>query len=115
VKESGGLLSNRNFSKINDLADQGSRIATHIRGFKNWFWKLLGSGTIAGGASTLVDTSKGNGAIAASHPTFLWVLLGVAVGAALIGLAAYLYLKLRIEPHLLTAANDGRYAVRKGE
>lgn len=103
--------SERSFAKINALAAQGSRLASGLRGFKNWFWSLFfGVPTLGGGAATLVNPNKGTGAVAAQHPHLLWMLAGIAAGALLIAVLGYLYIKFRVEPGLISAAKDKRYA-----
>lgn len=106
-----GLLSQANFAKLNDLADQGSRVASAIRKWKALFWKMVA--TLFGGsmaASQFVDTSKGTGnavsQLAGQHP-FLLVIATVLVTLV----AGYIGLKA-IERGLISASNDGRYGPR---
>lgn len=102
---------------INELASQGSRIAQLLRSVKQWFWKVLGFGTgttMVG--SQLIDTTKGNGEVAASwasqHPVALGILVGAGVGILLGGVLLYFFAK-RIEKWLVSAFNAGRYEPRK--
>jgi hypothetical protein len=108
AKESGGLLSNRNFSKLNDLADQGSRVASWIRSIKRWFW---GGGTVlGGGAATLANTESGTKSafvqIVSAHP-----FLTIAVVVGITAIVVYAGVKV-VERYLLTAHADGRYQPR---
>jgi lysozyme len=110
-----GLLNQRSFAKLNDLADQGSRVAASIRKFKAAFWKFII--TVTGGgitASEFVDTSKGTGGalsqLASQHPFAL--MFGTAL---LVALVAYLGVKLAIEKGLISAHNDGRYVPPGGK
>jgi hypothetical protein len=97
---------------VNDLADQGSRLAASIRTFKGWFWKgttvAVGGG---GAASQLMDTSHGTGGtisqLASAHP-FLFAGGAVLIVAGL----AYIGVKLGIERGLISAHVDGRYKPR---
>lgn len=102
-----------NASAVNELADQGSRIASVLRSVKQLFWK----GVVTAGAGGTVAaqtgvTEKGNGAVVhgwiSAHPiTFALLLSG------LLAVIFYFAVK-RIEKYLVTAYNAGRY-VTKGE
>lgn len=102
-----------NAAAINELADQGSRIASVIRSFKQLFWKS--AATVTAGGTVAVQagvTEKGNGAVIhawiSAHPiTFALLLSG------LLAVVFYFAIK-RIEKYLVTAYNAGRY-VTKGE
>lgn len=104
-----------NAAKVEELADQGSRIAQHIKAFKGMLWKGGGTVVTAGtAAATLVDPNKGNAAVVGSwgaqHP-FLLALICVGVTAAIV--AGYAYYKIKqTEKGLVSAANDGRYSPR---
>jgi len=105
-------FENLSFTRVNDLADQGSRLADSIKTFKNWFW---GGTTLGGGglaiANQFVDTSQGNGGaishLASQHPFLLF--LG---GVLLTGGLAYVGVKFGIERGLISAHKDGRYLPR---
>ena len=108
--QGGGVLSSMTFAKVNELADQGSRIAGWIRSVKRWFW----GGTITTGtAFASLDTRKGNAnvlvEVVREHP---FIAMGVV--AAIAGLAVYVAIKL-VEKFLVTAAQDGRYQPRGGK
>lgn len=107
-QEKASILSDRNFSKLNELADQGSRIAQWLRAIKRWFWG--GSTVIGGGAATLANTSSGTKSafmqIVHEHP-----LLFVAVAGCVLAVLVYFGIKA-VERFLLTAAKDGRYQPR---
>ncbi len=100
--------SDRNFSILKRLSDQGSRVAGTVRAAKTWFWGLLGGG---GAASQLVDTNKGVGQIfadwIAAHP-FLFVGFCLTIILA----AVYFLVLKRGEKFLVTAFKDGRYQPR---
>lgn len=105
-----GLFDGFTFAKINELADEGSRIAATIQKFKRW----LTVGAVSGGAgAAAIDTDKGTGAIlkaiVLAHP-----LLALFLAAAAMGLAMWIALK-KVEKYVVTAAKDGRYQTRKGE
>ena len=104
-------VSGMSFAKVNALADEGSRLAQHIKAFKGMCWK--GATVVAGGggaASQLMDSQRGTGhalhSIASEHP---WAL--AALVAIIIGGVAYWYIK-RVEAGLVSAANEGRYKPR---
>ncbi len=104
-----------NAAKVEELAGQGSRVATALRSFKAAIWKFFGTSTVlGGGAATLIDPNKGSAAVvgswASQHP-FLIAALCVGATALVIGAAAYWYAK-KIEKGLVSAANDGRYTTR---
>ncbi len=101
-----------NAAKVNELADQGSRLADSIRTFKSWFWKGA-TVTVGGGgaASQFMDTTKGTGGaisqMVSAHP-FLF-----AFGCAgLVAVLAYAVVKFAIERGLISAHADGRYKPR---
>ena len=93
---------------INEMSDQGSRIATTIRRIKQWFWKALGVGAAGTGATaTAVDPNQGSAAVVhawiAAHP--IW--FAIIVATVLVGVF-YLVIRL-VEKYLVTAFKDGRY------
>jgi N-acetyl-anhydromuramyl-L-alanine amidase AmpD len=104
-----GMFDALSFRKVNELADDGSRIASKLVQFKRWIW-----GTAIGGGTAVasIDTDKGTaGAIKpliAEHPLLFAVGLMVLGGFIL-----WLCLKV-IEKYLCTAAQDGRYTPRGG-
>jgi hypothetical protein len=98
------------FAKLNELADQGSRLAQHVRRAKNWFW---GTGaSAAGGTAALMTTENKTVGVFAEivrdHP-----FVALAVFGAVLLAAAYIALKI-VEKYLITAASDGRYTPRGG-
>lgn len=106
---------------INELADQGSRIALTLKKCKAWLWRAKATVvTGGGGVATLMatnsppdpNTEPAGDVIRmaiSNHP--ILVLVGLAVLlAALVGL--YVVVK-RIEKWLLTAYRDGRYQPRQ--
>lgn len=102
---------------INELTDQGSRLGGFIKSVKQAFWKTTGTAAVVGGgASTLVDTNKGNaGTIsewAAAHPVAFGCIIGGGVGLLLGGVILYFVVK-RCEKWLRTAYADGRYVPRE--
>jgi hypothetical protein len=100
-------FSERSFAKLNALADQGSRLAQHIRNLKSWVWGVLSTLWLA---ATFVDPSKGTGNVItswiAAHPVLAIAVLGTIMGGVF-----YLVAKL-IERYLLTASGSGRYQPR---
>ena len=112
--EKRGYFDDWSFAKVNELAEQGSRTAQHLRGAKNWLlWRIFGI-TTGGGitVATLADTNKGTVHVVASDPFLLGFLLGLAVGVAVVSLLAYCLIKFRIEPGFVAAARDQRYRPR---
>ena len=98
------------FAKLNELADQGSRVAGWIRSVKRWFWGGIAATSTASAALSNVNGGTKNIALSliADHPVlFILLVLGVAA------IVVYLAVKM-IEKHLITAANDGRYRPRSG-
>lgn len=99
------------FSQVNDLADQGSRLADHVRNFTAGIWKrrvVMGGG--GGTAATAISNSDVAQSWIAAHP-----LLAVAMAVGVILLAYEIYDQVqayRIRRGLLSAANDGRYVPR---
>jgi len=112
TSQGGGWFSEANFTKVNELAAQGSRLGTALRNFGRWFWSLLFGTAAASGSALMADPNKGTAAVVASNPKLLWIIAGSAIGALVVGVAAYLFIKFRIVPHLVTAARDGRYKPR---
>lgn len=105
-----GAFSNRSFTLINQLSEQGSRLATHTRNLKNWCHKLIfGTPAAAATAYGLADTNKGVGHALASDPCLLWGIGGFLLGLVVAGAVGYLYVKLRLEPSIVSAARAGRY------
>lgn len=102
-----GVLSNMTFAKVNELADQGSRVAGWIRSIKRWFW---GGAATTGTLAASLDTRKGSANVFVElireHP-----FMAMAVVAGIAGLIVYAVVKV-VEKHLVTAANDGRYRPR---
>lgn len=102
-----GLLSSRNFARVNEMADQGSRIAGWIRSVKRWFW---GTTATVGGATALIDTNKGSAnaftQMVSEHP-----FIAMAVAGAVVGLIVYVAIKV-IERGLVSAYVSGRYKPR---
>ena len=101
------LLSSMTFAKVNELADQGSRIAGWIRSVKRWFW----GGTVTTGTMLAsLDTRKGSANVFVEmireHP---FVAMGVTIGVTAV--VVYAVIKL-VETYLITAAKDGRYLPR---
>jgi lysozyme len=105
-------MSTWSFARVNDMADQGSRLADHVRAFKNVFWGGAALSTAgAGSAAQFVDTTHGPGgaiSLLASHHPFL--LAGSCT--AIVGIGAYLLVKFGIERGLVSAIKDGRYTPR---
>ena len=108
--ESVGFLSSMSFAKLNDLADQGSRVGGWLRSIKRYFWgtTTVGSGGVALLANAENSTASAFSQIVRDHP---FVTVGVA-GAAMAALF-YVAVKL-IEKYILTAVRDGRYKPRGG-
>lgn len=108
--ERGSFVNNLSFAKVNELADQGSRIAGWIRSVKRWFWG--GTATTVATASAL-DTRKGSANIlielVREHP---FVAMGITVFVTAV--VVYFVAK-RAERFLLTAFQDGRYTPRGGQ
>ncbi len=101
------LVSETSFAKLNALADQGSRLAQHIRALKTWVWGIL---TSMWAAFTAISPSAGSGGVVAgwiaAHPFLALALMGTA-------LAGVIYVGVKLaERYLLTAAADGRYQPR---
>ena len=102
----------RDLDYINEMAEQASRLAGHIRGAWTSIKLALGIGT--GGtmlASQLVDTNKGNAAVATSwgtqHP-WLMLLIGMTVVMIVLG-GILIYFGPKIIKGLVSAFKDGRY------
>ncbi len=100
-----------NAAKIEELANQGSRIAEHIKSFKAMIWKAFGTFLTLIGLGSQVDTNKGTaqtvGEFGAGHPLLL-ALLCIGVTAAIC--LGYAYCKAKkVEKGLVSASNDGRY------
>lgn len=106
---SSSYWSRFSFAKINELADQGSRVAGWIRSAKRWLW---GTTVTAGGAATLVDTERGTANVLVQmvrdHP-----FMAMAVFGAVVAVGVYLFIKY-IEQGLVSAVRDGRYRPRGG-
>ena len=103
-------FSEASFAKVNGLADEGSRLAAHIKGFKTWFWRVVTTMLTGGTVVTVAaDTSKGTAQVVASDPKLLWIVLGAAGGALFALLLAYLYVKFGIEKWFVSAVKDNRY------
>ena len=106
-ENAGGILSNRTFAQVNELAEKGSRLAQYIRAIKRWWWTTIGVG---GSAATLVDTKKGSAnafvQMVSDHP-----FIAMAVVGGIVAVVVYVAVKL-VEKHLVTAARDGRYRPR---
>ena len=105
-----GFLSGRNFAKLNDLADQGSRVAGWLRSIKRWFW---GTTTVAtAGSAAVANTSTGTKSaftqLVAAHP-----FLFVAIVGIIVAVAVYFAVKA-VERYLLTAHARGDYKPRAG-
>ncbi len=102
-----GVLSGMSFAKVNELADQGSRVAGWIQKGKRLFWGGTAT-TVTAVAS--VDTNKGTANVfvemVREHP-----FIAMAVVAGLAGVAVYAVLK-GVEKYLVTAHADGRYTPR---
>ena len=107
---SAGALSNLSFAKVNELAEQGSRIAGWIRSMKRWFW---GGAAATGTTLASLDTRKGSASIVVElvreHP---FAAIGITIGVTAI--VVYCVVK-GIERYLLTAVNEGRYTPRGGK
>lgn len=106
--EGGGITSSRTFSQINELADQGSRVAGWIRSIKRWFW---GGTTVAtAGTSALMNTNTGTkhalSDLIAAHP-----YLFVALVASILSVVIYVGIKV-VERYIISAWKDGRYRPR---
>jgi predicted chitinase len=74
-------FSERSFSHLNRLAEEGSRLAQHIRALKSWVWGIL---TTLWAAATMVDPGKGTGSVVgqwiAAHPFLAVAIIGTAIG-----------------------------------
>lgn len=105
-----GLFDNFTFAKVNELADQGSRVAGWIKSIKRWFWGVAATG---GSTVALVDPKKGSANafvdLVRDHP--FWA---IGITACIAGLVVYATVKV-VEKHLVTAAKDGRYRPRGAE
>lgn len=105
-----GMFSDMSFAKLNELADQGSRVAGWIRSIKRWFWG--GAAATAGGSSALMQSTSGTKnvvlSIISDHP-ILFVLLVVGI----VAVVGYLAIKA-VERGLVSAAREGRYTPRGG-
>lgn len=98
------------FAKINELADQGSRVAGWVRSIKRWFWG--GAATAASGTAGLMNTETGTKhallSLIEAHPIlFVALVLGVAA------IVVYAAIKV-VEKYVVSAARDGRYKPRGG-
>jgi len=104
-------LGKMTVSRIDDLADQGSRLAQHFRAWKAAVFRS-GATVATGGAAaaTLVDPSKGTGHAVLSLVSAP-VLIAVAATVVVMLLVLWLVLK-RGEKWLLTASTAGRYVPR---
>lgn len=103
--EGGGVFSNMSFSQVNEVADQGSRLAGWIRTVKQFFWgrtAVTTTGTVAL-LATNTGTRSGFESIVCDHP-----ILAVAIAFILGGVGEYFGTRL-IQKYLLTAVKDGRY------
>lgn len=107
VASSDGILSRQCFSQLNELADQGSRVAGWVRSIKRWFW-----GGTTGTAITVaaVDANRGTAGafvdLVRDHPFITMGIFAVIV-------CALFYVALKtVEKFLVTAAKDGRYKPR---
>lgn len=109
TSKAAGLFGSYSFAQLNDLADQGSRLADKLRSFKRWLWSTVF--TVGTGVS-VVDTNKGSANVftnmVAEHP-----FLFVGVVGVIFAVAVYIAIKLA-EKYLVTAARDGRYSPRGG-
>ena len=98
------------FAQLNELADQGSRVAGWIRSVKRWFWG--GAAATAGSTSALMQTNAGTKhallSLIEAHP-FLFVGLVVGITAVVV----YAAIKM-VEKYLLTAHARGDYRPRGG-
>lgn len=110
-----GWIDTFDFRRLDKLQDMGSRSA----GAANLGKKVLirGGGTavtVAAGAATLIDPSKGTAELgvswASQHPVLL-LLLGISVTALIVGGVGYYFLR-RAGQGVLSAHDDGRYAPR---
>lgn len=97
----------RNYAKLNELADKGSRAAAIVRRVKNWFWGIV---TLLTGSCSMLDTKKGT-----AHLFVKWVeahpFLFVAICGTVLGVALYFAAKA-FEKYIVTAYRDGRYTPR---
>lgn len=107
--------SDWDLAHVNELADQGSRLAAKLRGGWTAFKAFLfGSGAVAGGAATFVDPNKGNAAVVHSwgsaHP-FLMAILGAGLVFVVLG-GIIVYFGRGAIRGLVTAKKDNRYKPR---
>lgn len=100
--------SERNFSILNSLANQGSRIASSIRDLKRFVWWGGGGTTMAVGAVKQTKTGATLGEIMAANP-FATFMLGMLIALAV----AWIYAK-RQELGLVSAHKDNRYQPKGG-
>lgn len=104
-----------NASKVEELADQGSRTAQSLRSISTMFWKFWGTLLAALGlGSQAIDPAKGPahdaGSWGSAHP-FLLAFLCITVPALLI--TAYVYWKAhKAQKGLAAAADAKRYFPR---
>jgi hypothetical protein len=113
--ETKGWLDSTNFRLLNEMAEEGSRLAGHIRNAKAALWALIVAPPAASGVATQVNTVVGTGQlVVAHHSSLLPILLTVALTVSAVALIAYLFVKFRIEPHFVSAIKDGRYSPRAG-
>lgn len=109
----GGWFKDWSFAKVNDLAEQGSRLAQHIRDMTAGIWKrrAIGSG-VGGTAATVVAQSPAATSWIAAHP---FLSLALAVGGVVVAYEIWDQVQAyRIRKGLLSAAADGRYFPRGG-
>jgi hypothetical protein len=98
--------------KVNQLDEQGSRIAGSINTVKSWFHRLW-IGLAGGGAaaSQFMDTGQGTTGGAITHLVSAHPYLFAFGSVAVVGGLAYVAV-LAIQKGLLSAVKDGRYRPR---
>lgn len=109
----GGWFKDWSFAKVNDLAEQGSRLAQHIRDMTAGIWKRRAvGGGVSTTAATVVAQSPAATSWIAAHP---FLSLALAVGSVVLAYEVWDQVQAyRIRKGLLSAAKDGRYVPRGG-